>query len=87
MFQVLQQETSPHLYLSVGSGESSWTIRESIEVTGAHIESASAGTTCPASPSNSVSKRMGLNSWEYSNSAVWHSGNITVSCEAPDRCL
>ena len=87
MFQVLQQETSPHFYLSVGSGESCWSIKDSIEVTVGKIASASAGTTCPASPSNSVSKRMGLNSWEYSNSAVWHSGNITVSCEASDRCL
>jgi len=85
--QVLQQESSPHLYFAVRSGSTTWSIADHIEKPSGKISSASAGTTCPASPSASVSKRLGWNSWHYAHLLNWHAGNITVSCETTNRCL
>ena len=86
MFQVLQQESSPHFYLTVTSGKTNWSIKDTVEAGDGKIQSASAGTACPASPSNSVDKSLGQNSWQYDNSP-WLNGNIIVSCETPNRCL
>jgi len=85
--QVWQQESSPHLYLNVEHARpTTWFIQTHVAARGAKIRSASTGTACPASPSNSVNKRLGWNSWQYGNSG-WHDGNISVSCETPNRCL
>ena len=94
MFQVLQQESSPHYYLTVGSGKTTWGVHDTVDTIASKIGSASAGTACPASPSDSISKRKGRNSWQYYTNTDdvstmpngWHSGNIIVSCETANRC-
>ena len=88
LLQVFRQESSPHQYLTVAPGGSYWGIRSSVESASSVIHSASAGTACPSSPSESVSKRRGWNSWRYytkgpwysPSSGGWHNGEIEVSC-------
>ena len=76
--QLLQHASGSNLYLYVATGTSNWTIGDTIDGTSGWIQSASAGTVSPASPSNSVSKRDGLTSWQYADDGKWHDGDIRV---------
>ena len=80
VFQVLQQDSSPHRFLTVATGFSLWGIRDAVDERASHIYSPSAGTSCPSSPSSSVSKREGWNSWRYYENSKWQDGDIEVSC-------
>ena len=75
--QLLQHASGSNLYLRVPTGQSSWMISDTIDELGSWIASASAGTVSPASPSNSVSKRMGYTSWQYDD-GKFHDGDIRV---------
>ena len=94
MFQVWKQKSSPHHYLTVETFGSHWSIRKTVETGGRYIASASAGTSCPASSSNSKSKRHGQINWGYAKYVngkgklvVANTGDIIVTCETPNRCL
>ena len=80
VFQVLQQDSSPHRFLTVATGKTSWGIRPAVDERSSYIHSASAGTSCPSSSSSSVSKREGWNSWRYYENSKWQDGDIEVSC-------
>ena len=80
VFQVFQQDSSPHRFLTVASGKTDWGIRDAADNRVSYIDSASAGTSCPSSPSSSVSKRYGWNSWRYYENNKWQDGDIEVSC-------
>ena len=82
--QVLRQESSPHKYLTVALGDSTWGIRSSVDTPLVSIHSASAGTACPSNPSESVSKRSGWNSWRFHDGSGWRNGEIEVSCSNCD---
>ena len=84
LLQVLRQESSPHKYLTVATGDSTWGIRSSVDSPSSVIHSASAGTACPSSPSESVSERYGWSSWRYYGNGGWHNGEIEVSCSNCD---
>ena len=60
-----------------------------MDTTTSYISSASAGSSCPASPAAAVSKRLGYHSWKYWNGGSWHEagGDITVTCETPNSCI
>ena len=76
--QVLQHASGRELYLTVGY-KSYWRISSTINGKGGRITSASAGTVSPASPSNSVSKRLGQTNWQYADDAgKWFDGDIRV---------
>jgi len=88
--EVLQlQHATRKRYLVVGTGKTTWGIRDSIDASIAYIQSASAGSSCPASPAAAVSERMGWNSWKFWNDGAWHGAgdDITVTCETPNRCI
>ena len=53
-----------------------------------NIESASAGSSCPASPAAAVSKRLNWNSWQFGENGSWHEAgtDIAVTCETPNIC-
>ena len=76
--QLLQHASGSNLYLRVRTGKTTWGIGSTIDGKGRKIQSASAGTVSPASPSNSVSKRDGLTSWQYADDGKWHDGDIRV---------
>ena len=84
LLQVLRQESSPHKYLTVATGDPTWGIRSSVDSASSVIHSASAGTACPSSPSESVSERYGWNSWRFYDGSGWHNGEIEVSCSNCD---
>ena len=102
MFQVFRQESSPHHYLVVctgsttgnwwpGSSIGNWCIKKTLaHVTVSRIESPSAATSCPASPSNSMNKKKGRLWWSYRHGDAWRGVYIDkwleVSCETPKRC-
>ena len=76
------------LYLRVAS--CTWVISTTIEGSTAAIQSGSAGSVCPAHPSNRVSNRMGWRSWQYATGtgwnyarrrAEWTPGEISVTCD------
>jgi len=75
---LLQHASGSDLYLSVRTGGTNWMISSTIDGDSGWIRSASAGTVSPASPSNSVSKRDGLTSWQYADDGKWHDGDIRV---------
>jgi len=85
--QVWKQESSPHRFLTVQTGFSHWGISNTVKDRSVYIASASAATSCPASPSNSKNKRLGLMDWRYVKNKRWFTGNIIVTCETPNRCL
>ena len=80
VFQVFQQDSSPHRFLTVATGKTSWAIRSAADNKASYVHSASAGTSCPSSSSSSVSKREGWNSWRYYDNNKWQDGDIEVSC-------
>ena len=50
----------------------------------AWVESASAGSVCPAHPCNRVNNRIGWRSWLYSNVTEWTAADIEVTCDTHD---
>ena len=76
--QLLQHASGSNLYLRVPTGTTLWMIGSTIDGDSGWIESASAGTVSPASPSNSVNKRTGQTSWQYGDANGWHDGDIRV---------
>ena len=66
------------MYLFVPTLESHWGISSIIDAHFGLIQSASAGTVSPSSPSNSVNKRMDWSSWQYIDDAGWQDGDISV---------
>ena len=66
------------LYLFVPTSETHWGISNSIDASFGLIQSASAGTVSPSSPSNSVNKRKGWSSWQYKDDSGWQDGDIRV---------
>lgn len=79
--QVLRQVAAPHRCLFVSPGKTAWAIRDSIDASGAAIQSASAGAMCPAAPSNAVSLRFGVRRWRYYDGKEWIEGDIRLVCE------
>ena len=65
-----------------------WAIIDSLDDTNAYIGSASAGSSCPASPAAAVSKRLNYNSWQFAENGSWHEAgtDIAVTCETPNIC-
>ena len=84
-WELLLQPPLPK-YLFVATGELSWGIRATVGTTAQlWISGASAGTSCPSSPSVSVNKQLGLTSWRYFDFdlevegwQIWHDGAIEV---------
>merc|ERR1712181_29245 len=70
-----------HKYLFVPSPYGNWRIGFTIgDADEAWITSGSAGTTCPASESAPISKRLGRKSWAYYKEGSWRDeGKITVT--------
>ena len=79
--QVFQHESGTHKYLFVPSPYGNWRIGFTIgDADEAWITSGSAGTTCPASESAPISKRLGRKSWAYYKEGSWRDeGKITVT--------
>ena len=68
------------LYLRVAS--CTWVISTTIEGSTAAIQSGSAGSVCPAHPSNRVNNKKGWRSWRYATKrAEWTAGEILVTCD------
>ena len=81
--KIIKDQGWRHHNLTVATGSSTWGIHSSIDTTRSFISSASAGTSCPTSPSASISKKNGRTSWKYAHNG-WHDGNILVSCSNCD---
>ena len=83
------QHASREKYLTVPTGSTTWGVRDLVDTTQAHIASASAGSSGPASTAAAVSKRLGWNSWRYGKGGTWHEAghDMTVTCETPNRCI
>ena len=77
--QLLQHSSGSELYLRVATGDSNWAIGETIDESVGWIESASAGSSCPAHSENAFSERFGRKSWQYSDNG-WHDGDIKLTC-------
>ena len=86
--QVFQHESGTHKYLFVPSPYGNWRIGFTIgDADQAWITSGSAGTTCPASESDAISKRLGRKSWAYYKEGSWRDGGkitVTVFGESGD---
>ena len=78
LLQLLQHASGSDIYLSVRTNGTNWLIGDTINGKSGFIKSASAGTVSPASPSNSVNKRLGQTSWQYGDANGWHDGDIRV---------
>ena len=78
--QVLQHASGSKIYLRVATGTTNWGISSTINGKGAWIVSGSAGGSCPAQSSNSVSERRGFKRWQYPDNGKAVEGNIVVKC-------
>ena len=88
-YQVLQlQHPTRKRFFVVPTGRVAWGIVKSLDNTAGHIWSASAGSSCPASPAAAVSKRLNWNSWQYAENGSLHEAgtDIAVTCETPNIC-
>ena len=68
------------LFLFVGL-EGTWMIGSTIDTCFGLIQSGSAGSVCPAHPSNRLSNKMGWRSWKYGGGTEWTDGEISVTCD------
>ena len=75
-------------YLLVVEGQSTWSIRSSLEDKTAYLESGR-GTNSPGDPAAGPSVRLGVSSWRFWNflfnfklkgGGGWQEGEITVTC-------
>ena len=78
--QLLQHSSDPDIYLRVTAGGSAWLISNTIDGPSGWIESASAGSSCPAHSENAFSERFGRKSWRYYDNGDWHDGDIKLTC-------
>ena len=84
--QLLQHSDGSELYLQVPTGRTSWRIDNTIDgwagwkISSRWIQSASAGSSCPAHSENAFSERFGWKSWQYADDVGWHDGDIKLTC-------
>ena len=88
-YQVLQlQHPTRKRFLVVPTGTAAWGIVKFLNGISSYIWSASAGSSCPASPAAAVSKRLNQNSWRFAENGSLHEAgtDIAVTCENPNIC-
>ena len=78
--QLLQHSSGSELYLRVATGWTSWLIHDTIDEPVSWIQSASAGSSCPAHSENAFSERFGQKSWRYSDNGEAVEGDIKLTC-------
>ena len=77
--QVFKHE---HATLYLRMGRCSWMISNTIDSpAGCILSSGSAGSVCPAHPSNRVNNKKGWRSWKYCGGTEWTAGEISVTCD------
>ena len=85
-FQVFQREKNednetPFFYLSISTDCTTWSISNSLESRTCYLQSSSAGTSCPAAPSNAVNTHAARTSWLFFDSrGNLKEGNIQLFC-------
>ena len=71
-------------YLAVDAKGFCWAITPDINSNAGCVQSASAGSVCPAHLCNRVNNRIGWRSWLYSNVTEWTAADIEVTCDTHD---
>ena len=77
----IEDNEAPLFYLSISTDCTTWSISSSLESRTCYLQSSSAGTSCPAAPSNALNTHAARRSWLFFDSrGNLKEGNIQLFC-------